>query len=1127
MSKTRAASVAAALLVCSLAAAAAPAAELVHHDLEVRLDPAAKRLAARDRITFPAATPRELILLLHPGLAPRVEGPGATLTPAGAGAGADADPLATRYRLALAPGAATVTLVYGGVIDHPLEQVGEEYARGQKETPGTISDAGVFLSGAAFWYPRIGDGDLFSSTLSIDLPEGWDAVSSGTRSRHEVAGGRNQVRWECPLPQDDLALVADRYTEYGAAAGPVQVRVFLRAPDDALARQYLDAAAGYLAMYAALIGPYPYGSWSTVENFWETGYGMPSFTLLGPKVIRFPFILHSSFPHEILHSWWGNGVFADERGGNWSEGLTAYLADHLVKEQRGEGPEYRQNTLQKYADYVLGGRDLPLTEFTSRHGSVTEAVGYGKGSMLFHMLRLELGDAVFVAGLRELWTSRRFTSASFEDLRQAFEKAAGRPLDWFFDQWVKRTGAPSIRVAVARPGADGRSLELRLEQTQPGEAYRLRVPVAVTVEGAAEAVALTLEMTGRTAEKTLSGLPGRPVRVDVDPEFDLFRRLDRAEIPPALSQAFGAEKTLVLLPAAAPEPLLTAYRDLAAALARSGPGTAEIREDHELAELPCDRAVFLLGWENRFLPALRTALVGYDATIGEREVRLEGSTLPRAGHAFVLAARHPGDPALTLSWVALDNPAAGAGLARKLPHYHKYSYLAFEGTEPANVGKGRWPVNDSPLTRVVAAPGAGATAAAAAPAPAPARLRKRSALAALPPRFSQERMLEEVRALAAPALAGRGFGSSGLEQAAARIAAAFAQAGLQPGGDAPGSWFQSFAARGGDPPREAILKNVVGVIPGSRSGLERELLVIGAHYDHLGEGDPGSLPANRGRVHPGADDNASGVAVLLELARTLWKQEHPARTVVFVAFAGEEAGRLGSAHFVAAPTYAPSRTLAMVNLDAVGRLEGRKALVLGGSSAPEWVHIFRGAGYLAGVETALAGEELDASDDVSFRRAGVPAVQIFGGPSPDYHRPTDTAEKIDGAGLEKIAALAAEVVGYLASPEARLSNPPAGAAPGAPAGAKAAEGERKVNLGVIPDFAFAGPGVRLEGVMPGSPAEAAGLRAGDVLLAVGGQELSGLKALSALLKSLSPGKVPLKYVRDGKESTADAVLTPR
>jgi hypothetical protein len=588
----RAAAAAAAALWLLLAPDFAPAAALAHHDLEVRLEPATHRIAVRDRIALPAPAPATLTLVLHPGLDPRVEGSAATIAPAG---GAPEGETAARYTLTIPPGAATVTLVYGGVIDHPLEQVGEEYARGQRETPGMISDAGVFLSDASSWVPLPEDGGRFTFALTADLPEGWDAVSQGTRSLHETAGGRRRVRWECAEPQEGLALVADRYTEYRDRAGAVELLVFLRSPDPALARQYLDAAAGYLGMYSALIAPYPYGTWSTVENFWETGYGMPSFTLLGPKVIRFPFILHSSLPHEILHSWWGNGVFADVAGGNWSEGLTAYLADHLVKEQRGEGAEHRLTTLQKYADYVLAGRDLPLAQFRSRHGSVTEAVGYGKGAMVFHMLRRQLGDRSFIAGLRRFWEQRRFTAASFTDLRQAFEEASGTDLRWFFDQWVDGAGAPEIRLRRAEVGGpDGRDLTLDLEQTQPGEPYRLGVPVAVTLEGVADALVKTVEIIGRTAAVTFKDLAGRPLRVDVDPEFDLFRRLDRAEIPPAISQALGAERAVVLLPSAAPPALATAYRALAAAIERSGPGAVEVREDRDVAQLPADRAVFLL-----------------------------------------------------------------------------------------------------------------------------------------------------------------------------------------------------------------------------------------------------------------------------------------------------------------------------------------------------------------------------------------------------------------------------------------------------------------------------------------------------------------------------------------------------
>ena len=149
---------------------------------------------------------------------------------------------------------------------------------------------------------------------------------------------------------------------------------------------------------------------------------MPSFTLLGPTVIKLEFIVHSSYPHEILHNWWGNGVFVNSEKGNWCEGLTAYLADHLVQEQRGAGSEYRRSTLQKYRDYVHDGRDFPLTEFRERHSAATEAVGYGKALMMDHMLRRRIGDDVF---RRAGWilSQSPWSARSWDDVRAVRDRA--------------------------------------------------------------------------------------------------------------------------------------------------------------------------------------------------------------------------------------------------------------------------------------------------------------------------------------------------------------------------------------------------------------------------------------------------------------------------------------------------------------------------------------------------------------------------------------------------------------------------------------------------------------------------------------------------------------------------------
>ncbi len=1120
-----------ALLFSLLAASAVPAeaadVSAVHHEIEATVEPGARALRVRDRVRLPERLRgeggRTVHLLLRSGLAPRVETEGATLRSAegavaaesfGPGVGAEALPGAAgldHLRVDLPPGADGFTLHYGGVVHDPLSAE-QDYARGFRQTSGLVSEEGAFLSGATLWYPWLGD-DPLSFSLEVVLPPGWDAVSQGRRTLHERGEEGTRVRWESPEPQDEIYLIAGPFTEYRRPAGPAEVQVFLRQADPALAGRYLEAGAQYLHMYSRLLGAYAYPKFALVENFWDTGWGMPSFTLLGSRIIRFPFILHSSYPHEILHNWWGNGVYVDYASGNWCEGLTAYLADHLIQEGRGAGAEYRQATLQKYADYVSRGLDFPLAEFRSRHSSATEAVGYGKSLMLYHMLRRGLGDPTFVEGLRRFYADRKFRTASFSDLRRSLEEAAGRDLGGEFDQWVERAGAPrlELRQAAAESAAEGWAVRVRVAQAQEGPAYRLRVPAAVTVEGRPDAVVEFLELSGREQEFRFQ-VPARPLRVDVDAEFDLFRRLDPAEIPPALSGGFGAERVLAVLPADAPGELRSAYRELAESWARSQAGEWELVEDSAVAEIPSDRAVWLFGWGNRFLPVLDRQLESYGARAAP-----DGASWPEAEaegsrHSVVLVGRHPARADLTVSWVASGNPAALPGLGRKLPHYHKYSALLFEGDEPANVAKTRWPVVGSPLTAQL---GDGPPAARAGLPP-------REPLAKLPPAFSSERMRETVRFLAAPERQGRGFGTEGLEQAAEFIAAAFREAGLVPGGEG-GSYFQPWRAEGGDPPRDTEQRNVVGRIPGSRREWDGQSVVVGAHYDHLGAGWPAARAEERGRLHPGADDNASGVAVLLELARVLGRDFRPERTVILAAFAGEEADRLGSRRYVEGEADHPAgQAIGMVNLDTVGRLGSGKLLVLGADTAREWVHIFNGASYVTGVPVEVVARDPGGSDQVSFHEAGVPAVQLFTGPHLDYHRSSDVPEKVDAEGLVKVAAVAKEAVEYLSGRAEALTRP-AGETP-----ATREPGSRKVSLGTVPDFSFPGPGVRLSGVVPGSPAEASGLREGDVIVGLGGEAVGALGDLSRALKGLEPGReVSVRFLRDGEERSASARIVTR
>ena len=250
------------------------------------------------------------------------------------------------------------------------------------------------------------------------------------------------------------------------------------------------------------------------------------------------------------------------------------------------------------------------------------------------------------------------------------------------------------------------------------------------------------------------------------------------------------------------------------------------------------------------------------------------------------------------------------------------------------------------------------------------------------------------------------------------------------------------------------------------------------------------------------------------------------RTVIFVAFTGEESGLTGSKRYAGAGSPWPaSQAIGMVNLDTVGRLFGGKILVLGSNSASEWIHIVNGAGYVTGAPVEAVMNDPGGSDQKSFIEIGVPAVQLFTGANADYHRPGDTADKIDGAGLVKVAAVTRELVAYLAERAEPLT---AKLASGASPTAAPAAGERRVSLGSIPDYAFPGPGVRITGTTPGSPAEKAGLQQGDVIVKLGEAATNSMRDFSEALKALAPGaKVTVTYQRDGQTRTAEATLVAR
>lgn len=381
---------------------------------------------------------------------------------------------------------------------------------------------------------------------------------------------------------------------------------------------------------------------------------------------------------------------------------------------------------------------------------------------------------------------------------------------------------------------------------------------------------------------------------------------------------------------------------------------------------------------------------------------------------------------------------------------------------------------------------------------------------------AEQTLRKDVETLSSESFEGRGVGMEGLERACEYLEKRFEEVGLRPFG--VDGYRQTFEG-----PDGTTMVNLVGVL--GKSDGDRHV-VVGAHYDHLGLGEPGD--ANRDKLHPGADDNASGVAALLECARRLGEEGELAHAVVFIAFSGEERGLLGSAYYVEHPVVPLGACTAMINLDTVGRLFDGALTVFGANTGMGLSHVLQGVNYGFKFEIELPEKDVGGSDQTSFARRGVPAVQIFTGPHADYHRPSDTADKIDYEGLDRVAGFTTELLIYLADRDEPLEFVPPGADKAAAATPPAGGPSRRVSFGSIPDFNYSGEGVRVSGVIPGSPAEKAGLEAGDVLVEFAGVTVDDLRSFSDILKGLRPGEeVEVVYVRDGERHTATATVVER
>ena len=649
----------------TLAPLGARAAQSLHHDLAVRLDPASRELLVEDTI---AVQGRESVEFL---LASRfvvervlVDGVAVTVVPRPAQAGRNE----WRVPIGHSRQARTIVVRYRGRLDRLPDTDHREVLHG---LPPMADLRGTFLPGGTGWYPECGAA-FFTYRLSLDLPAGQRGLVPGRLIDERSEDGRYRVTFAFTRPAESIDLIAGPYQVREQivrreGGDPLRLRTYFYADLADLADDYLSAVDGYVNLYSRWIGPYPFTEFSVVSSPLPTGFGMSTLTYMGARVLRLPFIRASSLGHEILHNWWGNGVYADFDRGNWSEGLTAFMADYTYKEQ--EGPDAaREARLELLRDIaaIPPGQDAPLRRFTSRSHGTSQIVGYHKGTFVFLMLRDLLGTSVFDAGLQRFWRDWQFRVASWADLERAFEDVSGRKLDRFFDQWLSRPGAPRFRIESARVDRTASGYRVWIALGQDGPAFAATVRVAVTTPtGRTE---YPLDIAGVRQEFVLD-VAARPESVALDPDFRVLRHLDTAEMPPILRQVIVDPATLTIAATTA-----ETVRSLAADLSR-----ALLDYPHALGDaamLPGGGPLLVIGLSadvDRFLAR---------ANLPGRPQRVVGR-----GTAQVWTAYQPNGKVLAV--VSAESADALWALLRPLPHYGRQSYLIFE--EARAVERGIWP----------------------------------------------------------------------------------------------------------------------------------------------------------------------------------------------------------------------------------------------------------------------------------------------------------------------------------------------------------------------------------------------------------------------------------------------------
>ncbi len=515
----------------------------------------------------------------------------------------------------------------------------------EKEFQGHLGEDFIFLGNN--WLPQ--SNTLCTYTLHVTLPKGFTAISESDTIKTFTKNDTVHYTFSMPKPIDRINLIASKeFVVNTQVHNDITIATYLFKKHAHLSATYIDKVIHYITLYEKMLGPFPYRRFSVVENTFQTGYSMPTFTLIGDKIIDKPFLLDVSLGHEIVHQWFGNSLFNDVSKGNWVEGLSTYLADHYYKEQDAKGWAYRKKLLEDFEAYVNLDNLTALADFRQRTDRASMAIGYGKGAFAFHTLRRYLADdALFFDTLKAFYHAYRFQYATYGDIADFFTHYTHKDCNDLIHNMFEHSDIIHFNPSKIDLGYENGHYQLHLSIPHDKNKYHgYQAPFLVKTTAGTEH--FLVDINGDT-NVTLP-LKHRPVELVFDKDYDLFRTLSAMERTPNITTLLADTHLLVVT-----------------------------HNDHIFENIRSvfTGAVHVYPQDLTFLQMQQNNILFLsDAkTLAQKSI----PNLYQVTEGFVFQVeRNPWSPRHVVAYSAASSPQEALKAAGKIPHYGQYSFVLFQ-----------------------------------------------------------------------------------------------------------------------------------------------------------------------------------------------------------------------------------------------------------------------------------------------------------------------------------------------------------------------------------------------------------------------------------------------------------------